>query len=155
MDGGSARVQITRVGAIEGYQLVKDLLPRHYEEVAKFKDVSLINPDLDRYEAADRNGRFIALVATVGSDVLGYSANFLNTNLHYSDLLFCQNDVLYVVPEARQSRVGLSLIRETVKLARAAGARLMLWHAKEGTPLDALLPRLKYEVLDKIWAARI
>lgn len=154
MDGGS-RVEILEVGALEGYELVKHLLPRHYEEVAKFKDISAIKPDLPRYEAADQAGRFIALVAKVGPDILGYSANFLNTNAHYSDLAFCQNDVLYVVPEARKGRVGLSLIRETVRRAQAAGSQLMLWHAKDGTPLNALLPRLGYEILDVIWAKKI
>lgn len=153
MDG--SRFGIRSVGALEGYREVEPLLHQHYEEIAKFKDLSVVKPDLERYGAIDAQGRFIGLLAEHEGEVVGYSANIIAQNLHYSDLTYCQNDVLYVAPEHRHSRIGLALIRQTVRCAKDKGAQLMLWHAKEKTTLNALLPRLGYEVLDVIWAKRI
>ena len=152
---GSARLTLRAVGAVDGYHEVEPLLHRHYDEIAKFKDLAVVNPDLDRYAKIDAEGRFIGLIAENEGQIVGYSANFIAQNLHYSDLRYCQNDVLYVVPEHRDSRMGLSLIRQTVKCAKEKGAQLMLWHAKDKTTLDILLPRLGYEIMDIIWAKRI
>jgi GNAT superfamily N-acetyltransferase len=154
-DGGSTTRSIISVGAIEGYELVKHLLPAHFDEIARFKEISVIKPDLARYANADKDNRFIGLIAMIGVEIVGYSANFLTHNLHYMDLTICQNDVLYVVPEHRASRVGLSLIRQTIRCAQERGLKLMVWHAKTDTALNQLLPRLGYEVLDVIWAKRI
>ena len=155
MADGSARMEIIAVGAREGHDMIEPLLPRHQAEVGKFIDISVIKADLPRYEQLERDGRFFGLVAREGREIVGYSANFLATNVHYSDLFFCQNDVLYVVPERRNSRVGLALIRTTMRIAKSLEAQLMLWHAKPGTSLDRLLPRMKFEVLDIIYAKRL
>lgn len=155
MADGSRQARVIEVGALEGYHLVEHLLVKHWEEIARFKEISAIKPDLVRYQGIEDDGRFLGLVAMFGDEVVGYSANVFAYNMHYSDLHFCQNDVLYVVPEFRLGRLGLSLIRETVRLAKQRGAHLMLWHAKDDTPLNALLPRLGYEILDVIWAKRL
>lgn len=155
MADGSHRVAIREVGALEGLRLVTPLLERHFQEIAKFKDISTVKPDVERYEMIESQGRFIGLVAELGDEVIGYSANFILMNLHYSDVRFCQNDVLYVVPEHRKSRAGYLLMKFTVATAQERGAQLMLWHAKENTALNTLLPRHGYEVMDVIWAKRI
>lgn len=159
MPDGSLRVSVREVAALEGYHLVERLLERHWDEIAKFKEITVIKPDLTRYQRADEEGRFIGLVAECschhGPEVIGYSANFLGQNLHYSDVRFAQNDVLYVMPEHRRSTAGARLMAETIRLAKSKGAQLMLWHAKENTALNALLPRHGYEVMDVIWAKRI
>jgi len=70
-------------------------------------------------------------------------------------LLIAQNDVLYLVPERRESRIGLSLINATVSVAKGMDAKLMLWHAKYGTAMDQLLERMDYDILDIVRAKRI
>jgi GNAT superfamily N-acetyltransferase len=157
MDGASpARApEIRTVGALEGLSLVTPLLGAHWQEVGKFKELTQVKPRLEQYQALDEQGAFLGLIAEAGSEVVGYSANFFVHNMHYADLYFCQNDVLYVTPGYRKGRLGLKLIEETVRIAKQRGAKLMLWHAKEDTALHALLPRLGYEVLDVIHAKRI
>lgn len=135
--------------------LCEHLLAEHYEEVAKFKDVAVLKPDWARYKEAEREGRLLILIICEGNRGIGYSANFLQMNLHYSDLLFAQNDVLYLSPEHRKGALGYRLILETEKRAKERGAKLMLWHTKPQTTLEALMPRLSYEILDTIWARRL
>jgi GNAT superfamily N-acetyltransferase len=155
MDGSGTRVSIREVGAMEGYHLVEHHLEDHYHELAKFKELAKLKPDLERYQRVEADGRFIGLVAELDNHVIGYSANFLQTNMHYSELAFCQNDVLYVAPGHRKGRAGFALIHHTIELARERGAKLMLWHAKENTDLHRLLLRHGYEVLDIILAKEI
>ena len=138
-----------------GYALAEPLLARHRDEVAVFKDLSILKPDLERYRELEAKGRLFSLIAFRGEETIGYSANFFLSHLHYADLIYCQNDVLYLVPEMRNSRIGLNLINATVKMAKEAGAQLMLWHAKYDTPLDHLLERMDYQIADIIRAKRI
>lgn len=139
----------------EAFSLAEPLLERHWEEVALFKDLTVLKPDLQRYKDLEEKGRLFCIVAQIGGETIGYSANFLVSHLHYADLILCQNDVLYLVPERRQSRIGLSLINATISVAQGMGAKLMLWHAKYDTALDQLLERMDYEILDIVRAKRI
>ena len=154
---GAQHAEVREVSFDEGYPLVEPYLRAHYEELAvpAFRDLMTIKPALERYRQAEREGRFFSLVVLIGDAVVGYSANFLANNLHYSDLLYCQNDVLYLSPEWRKSRLGLTLINRTVTAASMRGAKLMLWHAKYDTALDKLLERLGYTIMDILRAKRI
>ena len=154
-DGGGQAWTIRRAAFMEAYRAVYPLLAEHWGEVAKFKDLMVLNPDIKRYVEAELAGQLVVLVAEVDGQAVGYSANFLLTNLHYADLVYCQNDVLFVALSHREGRLGLALIHETERAAREAGAKMMLWHSKPGTALEKLMPRLLYEVLDTIHAKRL
>jgi hypothetical protein len=87
-----------------------------------------------------------------GDELVGYSINIVSKNLHYSDLVVCQNDILFVSGDYRKGATGLRLMRDTERAASALGAKLMLWHAKPETNLHAVLPRLKYRVQDVVYS---
>lgn len=127
----------------------------HYDEIAQFKEISAIKPLWERYLQIEEAGNLIALVAKDADHVIGYSITFLMKNMHYGDLKFAQNDLLYLRPEYRKGKLGLKLMEATILCAKDHGAKLMVWHAKKNTALDALLPRLGYDVLDTLWAKRI
>jgi predicted GNAT superfamily acetyltransferase len=128
-----------------------ELFARHREELTTNKALMVLNPHRQAYLNADAAGAMIVLGAFDGAgELVGYSANLIAPNLHYADLLMCQNDVLFVVHKHRGTSIGVRLIRETEAQAALAGCRLMLWHAKPGTPLDRLLPRMGCKVQDII-----
>lgn len=106
----------------------------------------VLKPDTERYRHAESSGLMFTLFAYDGDQIVGYSANFVTPHLHYSDLTMCMNDVLYIAKSHRGGRTGLQLIRETERVAKERGAQLMMWHAKQGTALETLLPRLDYGV---------
>lgn len=136
-----------RIGCQADVMHLSDLLKEHWDEVAKNKEVMVLNPDKQAYEALEKAGMFFTLVAYRDEEVIGYSGNILYHHLHYKDLFYCLNDVLFVKKEYRNTTsAGLKLIKETEQTARALGAKLMIWHAKEQTTLAALLPRMKYNV---------
>lgn len=128
------------------------LLVAHWQELAKNKDVMVLKPDVERYALLEAAGSLVSLVAYDGDRIVGYSVNFLTTNLHYSDLTYVHNDVLFVMPEHRKSSLGMRLIRATEDVARQRGARMVIWHAKEQTALAEILPRLGYGVQDILFS---
>jgi len=114
------------------------LLIEHREELTTNKDLMVLAPDVERYQQAEAAGVLFSLVARDGGRIVGYSANFVGQHLHYSRLRYAHNDVLFVLRSARAS-VGLRLIAATRQAAAAHGAQIMTWHAKPGTPLEAIL----------------
>lgn len=129
-----------------------DLFKEHYQEVALNKSVMHLNPDWDAYRNLEQAGKLFCVAAFLGEELIGYSVNFLGPHLHYSDMCYAQNDLLFVAEEHRKTRVGLDLIRHTEGLAKVKGAKMMLWHAKEETKLAAIMPRLGYRVQDIIYS---
>jgi len=132
-----------------------ELFSEHWEEIALNKQVMILKPDEQKYRAAEENGMLLILAAFEGDKVVGYSVNIVTNHLHYADLITCSNDLLFVTEGKRNGRLGLQLIRATEKMAKERGARLMLWHAKQGTPLEKMMPRLGYGVQDIIFSIQI
>lgn len=132
-----------------------DLFRSHYEEIARNKGVMVLNPHWQRYEQAEAAGMLFALAAWVGTELVGYAITIVDKHLHYSALTYAQNDVIYVAKPHRRGSLGASLIHATEAEATRRGAKLMLWHAKQGTALEALLPRLGYGVQDIIFSREI
>jgi GNAT superfamily N-acetyltransferase len=127
------------------------LLAAHREELTVYPEIMQLSPDVETYLRLEDAGKLLSLGVFDGDELIGYSVNIVTRNLHY-DLRVCHNDVLYLTPEHRLGPLGLRLIRDTERHAREAGAELMLWHAKQGTALDGLLPRLDYQVQEIMYS---
>jgi GNAT superfamily N-acetyltransferase len=127
------------------------LLAAHREELTVYPEIMQLSPDVETYLRLEDAGKLLSLGVFDHDELIGYSVNVVTRNLHY-DLRVCQNDVLYLTPEHRLGPLGLRLIRDTERHAREAGAKLMLWHAKQGTSLDGLLPRLDYQVQEIMYS---
>lgn len=156
MADGSVAIAIREVSLEVGWPAVQPLLPAHYEELAKFKDIAVLEPDRKRYAEADLRGSLLTLLAYDGDEVIGYAVTYCTVPLHYGSLNSAQNDVLYVKPEYRKGMTGYRLIRLTRERAKARwGTQLLIWHTKPDTPMDALMPRLGCEKLDHLWAERL
>lgn len=146
-------VEMPMVGLID---TLWPLFEQHWDEIARNKQVMVLNPDRARYEQMEAAGMLLALaVVTPDGEVVGYSVNLVGPHLHYADLTVCNNDVLFLREDLRNSPIGLKLVRETTRAAAARGARLMLWHAKENTSLAKILPRMGYGVQDIIFSKEI
>lgn len=133
----------------------RDLFVEHWQEIALSKGVMVVKPDEERYFSAEVAGNMLNIGAYQDGVLVGYSVNFVVRHLHYADLIVCQNDLLFLTQEMRRSRLGLRLIHETERLAKDRGARLMLWHSKEGTALASIMPKIGYRVHDIVFSKEI
>lgn len=132
-----------------------ELFEAHYEEVALHKRVMVLAPNWSTYEELERAGVLLVLAAFVGGTLVGYSATMIGPHLHYSGLIYAQNDVLFVSREYRNRVLGRDLIYATEQAAAERGAKLMVWHAKQGTALDRLLPHMSYGVQDILYSKEL
>lgn len=140
----------------EAIALAEPLLRSHWQELATDKELMVLAPASEVYEELDRSGTLFVLGLFRDGDMVGYSANIVHPHLHYSGLIVCQNDVIFVDPDYRNGGDGVRLLAATEREARKRGARLILMHAKPDTPFDALLRRLKgYRVQDVIHSRRL
>lgn len=137
-------MRIQSITATDYLDQMWPLLAAHREELTVYPDIMQLSPDVETYVRLEQMGKLISLGVFDDEDnLIGYSVNIVTRNPHY-DVLVCQNDVLYLTPKHRLGPLGLRLIRETERHARETGAKIMIWHAKQGTSLDNILPRMQY-----------
>lgn len=129
------------------------LLEAHRIELSTNPDLMKLKPDLATYLRLEDNQALLSLgVFDEEGEIIGYSVNIIASNLHYSDVVMCQNDVLWLHPDHRFGPLGLRLIRETERRAKERGCHMILWHAKMDTQFMALLSKLGYRVQDVIYS---
>lgn len=127
------------------------LILAHWNEVARNKELMVLDPDWGRYLLMQDAGKLIVLTARNEGRLVGYSISIIDKHLHYQGLTAAINDVIYLDPGLRGT-VGLRLLAATEDEGRARGAQLMLWHAKPGTSLDKLMARRGYGVQDILYS---
>lgn len=131
------------------------LLRMHRDELATARHLMALAPNVEAYRALENTCSLLALVAYAEDEIAGYSINFIGPHLHYAGLRYAHNDALFVAPQFRGGRLGLRLMRETERLAQERGARMMMWHAKPGTALEQMLPRMGYAVQDIVYSKEV
>ncbi len=145
--------------AIEDFERVRsdgieELLVRHYQEIAHFKDIAL-EIDWAKYEAAWAAGKLRIFTARIGGRIVGYAAYVVDTNPHYKGSLQAVQDVLYLIPERRGLLIGSQLIAFADRQLREEGVQATYQHSKVAHPMDAVLKRQGYELVDSLWAKRL
>lgn len=81
----------------------------HFNEISPFVGVGL-QPDIEKYCAADDSGSFRAYTARINNKLVGYSTYVLCFNPHSMHSLQAHHDALFVLPECREHAVGARLI---------------------------------------------
>ena len=139
------------VGRIDAVAVAHGLLLEHYREVCTRPDLMSMDVDWDQFRALERAGMLLTILAHVDGQLVGYSVTMLlPKHLHYRGFRYAQNDLLFVAAAHRKGGTGKALIQRTIEVAKLGGYRAMIWHAKEGTALEAVLRRMGHVVQD-IW----
>jgi predicted GNAT superfamily acetyltransferase len=127
----------------------------HAAELAEFPE---LNPEehppeplAPVYVEMSRLGLLVALGAFRGEELVGYCVAFLSKHPHYRDLVVAQCDVLYVSPTARGA-TGLRLKAHMERIAIQRGAAVMLWTARPGSDLQAVLNAQGYRCQEIIYS---
>ena len=148
-------MQIKQIKATDYIEKAWDLLEEHRQELATYKHLMILKPDVDKYKILESQNKLISLAMFDDKEIVGYSVLILTNALHYSDLTIAQNDVLYLRKDLRKSKWGLALIRATENAAKDAGVKMIMWHGKENTPFSQLMPKLGYIVQDIMFSKEL
>lgn len=133
---------------------VEALLAAHYHEIARYPDIPL-DVDWARYEQAELNGTLRVMTARQGRLLVGYAAYLVAPHWHYKGSLQAIQDVLYVHPDYRGSRVGYKLIAMADQYLALEGVQVVYQHSKIAHPIGAVLARQGYEPIDLIYGKRL
>jgi GNAT superfamily N-acetyltransferase len=138
------------------WEEIEPLLVKHWEEIAHYKDIPL-DPDREGYqglEAGDRLRCYTARDPQTGA-LIGYSVYVLAHNMHYRGSYQASQDILFLLPEYRKSRIGINLIAYADECLRAEGVQVVTQHVKVAHNFGPVLVRLGYEEVDRIFAKRL
>ena len=124
----------------------------HWFELGSYPDKVPLKPDFESVLLLEDAGKLLSIGVFAGEILVGYSVNILAPWLHSSDVLMCQNAVLWLDACYRRGTNGVRLIRETERAAKAKGCELFLCGTKSDTTLFELLPKLKYEVHETVYS---
>lgn len=126
------------------------LFPKHWEELALFRDRMPLAPNFMEYAERERAGRlFLATVRWDGKIVAYYTAN-VASGLHYSTTLTAQMDMVYVHPDARGRGLIVPLMNCVQRELKRRGAQIWYSGYKTGNPLklDNVLENFGFKPAD-------
>jgi hypothetical protein len=136
-----------------GAESVERLLLRHWEEIAHFQDIPL-DVDWPVYEAAERAGKLRIFTVRDDRELVGYAVYTLGQAPHYRGSLQAIQDVLFLAPEYRRGTAGIELVAYADTMLKAEGAQVTYQHSKVRNPIDMILRRQRYELVERIFAKR-
>lgn len=139
---------------VDCWDEMKDLFREHYEEIAFYKDIEL-DPDEDAYVKLAARGLLRIYTVRDAGALVGYVMFLVRPNPHYRRSLNAVQDVLYLKPEYRRGRTGVTLIRVAETRLRAEGVQVVYHHVKRTNRVGQLLARLGYELVDEVYAKRL
>lgn len=129
----------------EVYTEMNKLLLSHYIELVRNKAAIVLEPDWERYFELSAKSKFFILTVRSENRLVGYSAFFVDTHIHYKNLLVATNDVIFLDSDNRRGLSGLRLIKASEVAAKAKGANKIVWHIKLINDFRKILYRLGYE----------
>lgn len=129
----------------------KDLLEKHWEEIALNKGVIKLNPDWETYHDLEDAGALKIFTARDNNKLIGYFVVICRKHLHYVDHVFAFNDILYLAQEYRKGRIGTKLMKFAESCLKEDGTSVLVVNTKRHKPFDSLLEWLGYKHTENIY----
>lgn len=127
-------------------QLIDDITPLlklHYDEIAQYKHINVLDPDYTQYYRLQANDALRVYTVRDNGDLVGYSVYFIAPNAHYPGSIHANNDVLFVLPEYRGT-TGRKLLQYAEAQLKLGGVDLIHMHMKVEHDKPALFKRMGY-----------
>lgn len=131
---------------------IKPLLKKHWQMVALNKGTIKLNPNWEEYARLDASGVLRVFTARADGKLVGYCVLVVSTSMHYSDHVFANNDVTFVLPEYREGATGYHLIKYAEEHCRENNVSLLNINTKVHIPFDSLLTRMGFDLIERIYS---
>lgn len=139
------------------YGEILDLLRLHWQEVASYQDLLELDPDVELYRALAERGKLLIVTARVAGKLVGYIVYIVGTHAHYRKVLQGVEDIHFLHPDYRRSRIGIALLKAGEAELRKRGVKLAVLRCKARDELDhsAIFMRLGYDEQDLVFTKRL
>jgi hypothetical protein len=127
---------------------IDSLLDLNYAELTLNKQCIKLNPDWEKYAKLEHEGKLTIFTVRDDSDLVGYSFFFIDTHIHYKDLLVATNDVLFLHKDYRKGMTGIKFLKFCD--SNLAGVDKIVWHVKDSNDFKPILYRMGYNNEDTI-----
>jgi hypothetical protein len=127
-----------------------DLARAHFAELAVSKKFGM-DPDYQKYIAANDAGLFRAWTARCEGELVGYIGWWIMPHSHSRRLLLAQDDLYILDPAHRKGMNGYNLFKTSFAALKESGVNLVILHSKCHKDVGSLLRRLGMEPTDTIW----
>ena len=87
--------------------------------------------------------------------MVGYFVIIARQHPHYKDHIFAANDIVYIDPDYRKGLAGYFLIKYAEKDLKKRGVSVLVVNTKVHKPFDAVLERLGFENVERIYSKYI
>lgn len=126
------------------------LFPRHWEELALYRDRMPLDPQYPEYVRRERTGALLLVTVRVDGRISAYYTAQLAPGFHYQSTLAAHMDMMYVVPEQRHRGLAVPLFRCVELELRRRGVKLWYSGYKASNPnqLNRVLPVLGFQPAD-------
>ncbi len=128
-----------------------ELFLAHYEEIALDKDVIKLDPDWNKYLQLELMGILHIMSVRDAARLIGYHISVVSPHLHYKSTITALSDIFYLLPEYRQGWTGYKLFEETEKMLKALGVVRFYNVTKVHLPINIIMKRRGYRLVDKVY----
>ncbi len=110
------------------------LLREHWAEIARNRERIPLAPNVPAYQRAQDAGQLCIVTAKDGSELVGYTVDFVAPPLHYSETIFAESDIFWLHPAYRGRSVGVRLLLRREEALRQRRAVVIQTRAKIAHP---------------------
>lgn len=139
---------------VESYEAalpeLRQLFPRHWEELALFRDRMPLAPQYGEYVRRERDGLLFLTTVRVDGRLAAYYTVQTTPGFHYAGTFTANMDIMYVVPDLRGRGLVMPLMRRVEAELRRRGVQAWYSGYKTSNPLglDKVLPMLGFQPAD-------
>ncbi len=130
------------------------LLLAHWGEVAHYPDIPLDPDDAAYFELEDAGFLRVFTVRREG-ELIGYAVFLVGPNPHYRTSLQAKQDILFLLPVYRGSRIGYKFIKYCDDQLRDESVQVVYHHVKPKVDFGPLLKHIGYEFTETIYGRRL
>lgn len=130
------------------------LWPRHWEELALFKDRMPLQPQISEYISRNQSGMLFLATVRWNGKMVGYFLAQCAYGFHYGETETATTDIYYIVPEARDRGLFLPLYRCVERELKRRGVSVFYcgWKTHNPLSMDRMLPKLGFIPADTYMA---
>lgn len=122
---------------------IKPVHAAHWQETEGYRHGIALNPDYDYMINAERTSRFILFTVRHEGKLVGNCMMYLSRSTHTQKWV-AEEDTIFILPEYRQGRLGVRLIRYVEDVLRNMGVTEIRVTVKTVNRVGELLQHLGY-----------